>query len=344
MLDFRLIIACFNLSLDADGRGSLYFVEFDNLTGTLQESRSSDRQALHLPNTVSKALHVRDLQDCLYRDALYLIDNQDLLYASTDPDQDPHFIFEDSITDCPRTNHIEYHGGDKLIAYCSNQNAVVLKPCENVDEYFSIDKDGLPYPCMSWDKVLFLQTDKLVISSSDSSNGTEIYFPLGNITYGKCVGPDDNLSFWGLAENGSLYSVDVTGDNHTVVELVSDVRSENATCLRPVFEGSGETFGSFYDPDRMSVSIVNFTSPCDLQHVPIPFKPDLFAVIRASGEHKCYCLPEASPTSEPPTAESPTTETTSGINLSVHERTIAGWISGGALALTLITAIIVFLW
>lgn len=341
LLDFRLFIACFNLSLEADGRGSLYFVEFDNITRTLQESRFSNRQGLHLPNTVSEVVHVPDLEDCVQSGALFVKDTQDILFASTDlTPESPRFNFEDSISNCPRTDHIEYYGDDKLIAYCSNQDAVVLNTCTNVDEYFSILEDGLPYPCMSWNKVLFLKVDKLVISSSDSSNGTEIHFPLGNITYGKCVGPEHNLRFWGLAENGSLYSVDVTGDDHTVVELVSDVCSENATCLRPVFDGNGEAFGAYFDPARMSVSIVNLTSSCDLQHVPIPFKPDLLAVIRASGEHVCYCSHEASPITEPPT-----TVTTIGTDSPLNVGAIVGGVVGGFILLVLIiTVLSILLW
>lgn len=284
---FRLVMSCFNFTLQGDGKGSLYFVEFNNQTGVLRQSQRLPRRlGLEPPNVALKVVFVRDLRGCLFIEALYTLYHSNLLYVSTDIDQNPDFKFGNHISsDFSQINDIEYNRGkDNLIVY-SDRSCVEVDVCANTQDHFS--SEGV-YPCKNTDVVLTYKNDNLRASGSGNVSGSSIPFPVGTLIHGKCVGVENYLTFWGLARNGSLFSVRITGDDHTVFKLVSAVCTESVTCLRPVYEENG-LFGSFVDPDRMTVSIVNLTSSCGTLQVPLPFPPDMFIVAPLPGEHVCHC-------------------------------------------------------
>ena len=318
MTDYRVLLACFNLTQRPDdGLGSLYLLEFTytvnrNVT-TFHERRSSARESIYGTATVSEAVRTQGVlrHGCASNSELYTFDQSYPVHAYTDVTLPLNFLYDNQIENCSEYHSVVYAGEARLILYCTNQTAVVYNTCTNEKAYYSLYEEGLPYPCSSsWSKVVYLREDKLVLMSSDSSNGSEFHFPV-NISFGKCVGSLSRPSFWGLDESGRLYGISLMGRNRTIIELVPSDCSTNATCLRPAF-GEEDKIGAYFNPDTMNVTTVNFEDEhLILPPVTIPFLPDMYAVYSGPGSHVCNHSPIA--TDSMP--DSPTTTTPTGGNI-----------------------------
>ena len=283
---FRVVLSCFNLTAQHDGLGSLYYIDFlysvaNNVT-TFSQRVSSTRASIHGLSSISEAAYVDNLtpHGCFIDEEMYVFDDSFLLRTPTEPFRAPGFVQESQLEDCSEYNHVEYSGLDRLIVYCTNQRAVVYSVCTDDADYSDIHSTGIPYPCTAdWSCVVYRRSDRLIVVSTDNTNGTEIEFD-HEIVYGKCM---NDLLFWGLTKNGTLIRVSISGREQLVI---NNTFHRNSTCLRPMFSDQGGVY-SYFNTATSNIITVNSTSGQSLPEVHLPFHPDMFAIHTGPGVGAC---------------------------------------------------------
>ena len=286
---FRVVLSCFNVTAQRDGRGSVYYIDFlysvaNNVT-TFNQRVSSTRTSIYGLGSVSEAVYVNNLIPfgCFVNEEMYVFDDSFLLRTPTELFRTPDFVQESQLEDCSEYYHVEYSGLDRLILYCTNQRAVVYSMCTDDANYFDTSSTGIPYPCTAdWSCVVYRRSDRLIVVSTDNTNGTEIEFN-HEIVYGKCNGLMNDLLFWGLTQNGTLIRVSISRREQLVI---NNTCHGNSTCLRPIFSDQGSVY-SYFDSTKSTIITVNSTSGLMLPEIQLPFHPDMFAIFTGPGVETC---------------------------------------------------------
>ena len=301
----RLLMSCFNLTAQQDGRGSLYYIDFlysvtNDLT-TFTQREFSIRTPIYGLHSVSEAVYADNLirHDCFVDEEMYVFDQSVPLHTSTETFRTPDILEEGSLEDCSEYHHVEYSSLDRIIIYCTNERAAVYSMCANEARYYEASSTGIPYPCLNdWSYVVYKRTDRLVVMSMDINNGTEIEFT-HEIKYGKCTGTLSDLLFWGLTLNGTLIRVSLS---RRELFVINDT-CHNSTCLRPMFSDQDRLY-SYFKPTTLTIMTINSTSGHRLPEIQLPFHPDMYTIHTGPGFDACVANKDsttASSTSTPAT-------------------------------------------
>ena len=105
--------------------------------------------------------------------------------------------------------------------------------------------DNAPYPCTSWDNVIYYSESKLTLQTRNGVQDT-LKLPFGNLTYGKCVQTGNYPTFIGSSADEKTFIVPINGTNSRIVSILnSNCFKGSSTCHKPVFSENEQVFGVF---------------------------------------------------------------------------------------------------
>ena len=303
---YRIFVAC--LDLQSRPSGSLRYLEYyiaQNGGSILRNTDAVTRtETIYDPETVSEVVFVRNQRRCSYIDNLYFIDTLFVLHYPADYRAfDPEFLESNRrVENCDKVESIENYGDDNLLIRCSNGQVALYDTCSSVFSYVS--EDRVPYPCASWDTVIYRNNSQLRLQRRGTSSEFQqkIDFPHSDLVYGTCV-EGDTPTFVGIDDSGATFIASMGGGDNSNVTRISegfDIRSENSSTewiYRPVFSDDRQIFG-VYDANTSEFLIVNLTAKCEMHPIILRINVstiDLFpldslvAISAGEGSYNCNC-------------------------------------------------------
>ena len=301
---YRIFVAC--LDLQSRPTGNLRYLEYYIAPNGGSILRNTDAvtktETIYDPETVSEVVFVRNQRRCSYIDNLYFIDTLFVLHYPADYRAfDPEFLESNRrVENCDKVQSIENYGDDNLLIRCSNGQVALYDTCSSVFSY--IAEDRVPYPCASWDTVIYRNNSQLTLER----RGTSLEFqqksdlPHSDLVYGTCV-EGDTPTFVGIDDSGATFIVPMGGGDNGNVTIVSQgfdiMHFENSSTewiYQPVFSDNRQVFG-VYDANTSEFLIVNLTAECNTQPVilrinlcVIEFSPaDLVTISTGEGSYNC---------------------------------------------------------
>ena len=309
---------CLNLTVENDQR--LYIAELNLRTGDL---RYSDRsQSIQRTNEISPAVHARD--------KIFLVDNQVLLYTETTTSDSLRAYPAFPMPGCSQVHQMDAVSDELVYMYCNNH----ISWSTTTHSIRGDSQGSYVYPCVGSDMDLYVQNGELRFNKTGSNITTIVDLPSENIVFGLCHGLESvsTLAFWGQTEDGLLFSVDLSKDDHNITHLSQC--PENTTCLRPAVE-RGRTIGGYFDYDTNFFHIRNFTGLCGHVSIELPFPPDLLQVFTALTAEEDNCPCPLNPITEPHT-EAATT-------VPILAAAIGGGVGAGVFAILLCVVVIIII-